>query len=210
MQQHTVAVSFGQTPNEVSICIVFPSFSFPHVCIVGITMADCICCGMKIMLNIGVVIKYLLGRYFRPLCQQKANEPENLAPLYTLSLHTLTTPTPTSTPSIPSHSPKTPCVKHPYGVMIMDKCEKRRRGQEDIPEAPHSALLLLRNPLPTSPAPSDFPVLSVFYGWILFLLPGSPLSVKRASLDCPPLAPPQTAAGGHVSRLPRMAFLFWP
>lgn len=124
---------------------------------------------------------YLLGRNFRPLCQQKANEPENLAPLPTLTL----------TPSTPSPSPKTPCVKHAYGVMIMDKCEKKPRGQEDIPEAPHSP----PRPSPPQsycplPAPLVFPTLSMFYGWILFLLPGSPLSVKRASLDCPSLAPP--------------------
>lgn len=73
------------------MCLVLPSFHFPPACIAGITVADCVCCAMKRILNIGVVIKYLLWRYFGPLCQQKANEPENLVPLHTLSLHTLHT-----------------------------------------------------------------------------------------------------------------------
>lgn len=88
MLQYTVSVPFDQTPNEISRAIVHPSFPFLHACIVGITLPDCVCCGMKKKLNIGVVIEYLLGGYFRALCQQKANEPENLAPLHTLSLHT--------------------------------------------------------------------------------------------------------------------------
>lgn len=99
---------------------------------------------------ISVVIKYLRGRYFRPLCQQKANEPENPPPrpprLHPPAL-------PHSTPS-----PKTPCVKHAYRVMIMDKCEKRRGGQEDIPEAPLTPSSSAPPPHPTHPHGFSSPV----------------------------------------------------
>lgn len=95
-------------------------------------------------------------------------------------------------------------------VMIIDNCEKHtegggpgRRGGICTRAIPWA---IVGPPVPPPPPTPALSTPSMFYGWILLPLPGSPRGVKWASLDDPPH--PTPGAGRHTWALPGMVFLF--